>query len=219
MDKILKALTGLMLLGVVGFANASYVTVGDGVGSDPVTLVLDSFNPTFVLNANYRIDELKWTVTNTTSNTLNDVKFVLPFVEFNTSHSAYDWDNSSQIWHSNAANGFDLVSDGISAWSSDSSGSPLSNFLLVSNTDIPLSSGSSSVLATDSVPYWDIAATLAAGGSVSFTTYIYQERSSSVDALYVTPYVVAAVPVPTAVWLFGSGLFGLVVIARRKKTA
>jgi hypothetical protein len=30
---------------------------------------------------------------------------------------------------------------------------------------------------------------------------------------------VAAVPVPTAVWLFGSGLLGLVGVARRKKVA
>jgi hypothetical protein len=29
---------------------------------------------------------------------------------------------------------------------------------------------------------------------------------------------VAAVPVPAAVWLFGSGLLGLIGVARRKKT-
>lgn len=36
---------------------------------------------------------------------------------------------------------------------------------------------------------------------------------------YTLTYTVAAVPVPAAVWLFGSGLLGLVGIARRKKTA
>ncbi|VAW65853.1 hypothetical protein MNBD_GAMMA11-3437, partial [hydrothermal vent metagenome] len=30
--------------------------------------------------------------------------------------------------------------------------------------------------------------------------------------------VVSAVPLPTAVWLFSSGLFGLIGIARRKKS-
>jgi hypothetical protein len=33
------------------------------------------------------------------------------------------------------------------------------------------------------------------------------------------PNAVSAVPVPAAVWLFGSGLLGLVGISRRKKSA
>ena len=41
--------------------------------------------------------------------------------------------------------------------------------------------------------------------------------SVTVDSFVPTP--VAAVPVPAAVWLFGSGLLGLVGIARRKKKA
>ena len=32
-------------------------------------------------------------------------------------------------------------------------------------------------------------------------------------------YLIQAVPVPAAVWLFGSGLLGLVGMARRKKAA
>jgi hypothetical protein len=32
-------------------------------------------------------------------------------------------------------------------------------------------------------------------------------------------YTVTAVPVPAAIWLFGSGLLGLIGIARRKKAA
>lgn len=38
-------------------------------------------------------------------------------------------------------------------------------------------------------------------------------------AVSVDPAHVGAVPVPAAVWLFGSGLIGLVGVARRKKTA
>ena len=35
--------------------------------------------------------------------------------------------------------------------------------------------------------------------------------------MYGNDPVVSAVPVPAAVWLFGSGLIGLIGIARRKK--
>jgi hypothetical protein len=51
------------------------------------------------------------------------------------------------------------------------------------------------------------AATGAAGGSTSFL---------EIDNVSVTADV-SAVPVPAAVWLFGSGLLGLVGVARRKK--
>jgi hypothetical protein len=37
--------------------------------------------------------------------------------------------------------------------------------------------------------------------------------------MYMAPGAVSAVPVPAAVWLFASGLLGLVGIARRRKTA
>jgi len=36
---------------------------------------------------------------------------------------------------------------------------------------------------------------------------------------HMSPERGAVIPVPAAVWLFGSGLLGLVGIARRKKTA
>ena len=39
------------------------------------------------------------------------------------------------------------------------------------------------------------------------------------DMSHITAYSVSAVPVPAAVWLFGSGLIGLVGMARRKKAA
>ena len=39
------------------------------------------------------------------------------------------------------------------------------------------------------------------------------------ERTYATFTEVSAIPVPAAVWLFGSGLLGLVGMARRKKTA
>lgn len=49
-------------------------------------------------------------------------------------------------------------------------------------------------------------------GGFGFYTY-------SQDNVTFSNLIVSAVPVPPAVWLFGSGLLGLVGIARRKKTA
>jgi len=216
MEKIVNALTGLFLLGVVGVANAAYVTVGDGVGSDPVQLDFVSWNPNYVQDTYFRTIQINWKITNTTGSTFNDVKFVLPFVAYASGGTvAYNWDNTNQIWHSSAYNGLNGVPDGIDAWASNSSGTALTNFLLMSDTDIPLTSGSASVLSTDSVPDWDIVPTLTAGQVVSFTTYIRQERSNNVGGLWVTPYVVA-VPVPAAVWLFGSGLLGLIGVGRKR---
>jgi len=54
----------------------------------------------------------------------------------------------------------------------------------------------------------------------------YQTRNSNFDPAtglqpsnLVMVTNVAAVPVPAAAWLFGSGLLGLIGVARRKKTA
>ena len=44
-------------------------------------------------------------------------------------------------------------------------------------------------------------------------------EDSNLYAWAVRPGDVAVVPLPPAVWLFGSGLLGLIAIARRKKTA
>jgi hypothetical protein len=56
-----------------------------------------------------------------------------------------------------------------------------------------------------------------------FNQYGYQSISDKVEydnyAWAVHSSDIAAVPVPAAVWLFGSGLMGLFSLARKKKTA
>ena len=59
----------------------------------------------------------------------------------------------------------------------------------------------------------------ASADSITFsgnTLTLISESSSRPDQLRVIT-AVSAVPVPAAVWLFGSGLLGLVAVARRKK--
>ena len=60
-------------------------------------------------------------------------------------------------------------------------------------------------------PYWGVAKSLDlyAGGNA---------YSSGVATTYDWSFRVSPVPVPSAVWLFGSGLIGLIGIARRKKS-
>jgi hypothetical protein len=56
-----------------------------------------------------------------------------------------------------------------------------------------------------------IAETTYTSGGFGFYTY-------SQDNVTFSNLIVSSVSVPPAVWLFGSGLLGLVGIARRKKT-
>jgi hypothetical protein len=64
-----------------------------------------------------------------------------------------------------------------------------------------------------------------AGESMSELVLAYNDNylgfvdSDFDDMLVRAEFIPTAVPVPAAVWLFGSGLLGLVGIARRKKTA
>lgn len=51
-----------------------------------------------------------------------------------------------------------------------------------------------------------------------FNTFDYAEDNDNVWNPYAS-FAVSAVPVPAAVWLFGSGLIGLIGVARRKKAA
>lgn len=62
---------------------------------------------------------------------------------------------------------------------------------------------------------WDIAATLSNSSPISSLTVILRE--SEISSMSITYNPVTTVPVPAAVWLFGSGLIGLAGIARRKK--
>ena len=56
-------------------------------------------------------------------------------------------------------------------------------------------------------------------GSSWYSTNQYGFDYASLNGIISTNVTVSAVPVPAAVWLFGSGLLGLIGISRRKKSA
>ena len=115
---------------------------------------------------------------------------------------------------------------GTPAWNiDDSSRVPLST-----NTDAQFTTGSMSAYVPDTAS--DIALTLAGSGLSDNGDGTYSATLVSVSnigevwgSFSGTPYsevynvTVSAIPVPAAVWLFGSGLLGLVGIARRRKAA
>ena len=91
---------------------------------------------------------------------------------------------------------------------------------------IPAGSGSNELVSFLASPQGDIYDSLAgAPGNAVFGTFI----ATSVDDPAFDPvigsafgemvFAATAVPLPAAVWLFGSGLLGLIGIARRKKAA
>jgi hypothetical protein len=69
--------------------------------------------------------------------------------------------------------------------------------------------------------YWSTEFAPGTEGAWAFALmYGYQymlQKSDSAYALAVRPGDIAAVPVPAAVWLFGSGLLGMLGVARRRK--
>jgi hypothetical protein len=91
--------------------------------------------------------------------------------------------------------------------STDSSG----NYLFVKNDDYPSYSGSHLVAMVNlvSVPPSSLIATT--------PTKIFIQITGDTTPILDADFGFQAVPVPAAVWLFGSGLLGLISMARRKR--
>jgi hypothetical protein len=225
------AFTFILMLSINFSADAAlYYFVGDR-DNGPATLSLDSYNHQFVETSVYRTWQFNWSVENTGSSSLPNVKLILPFVWSNVAGSmqGYIWDNTNQEWENSGATGND---GSIPAWVRvnnvplNSSGSPTSSpdlFILMSNTDLSLTSTEPvapyylpqlSVNSSDSFPAWNIDSSLEPGETAMFTTYLQAERGWT--QFFIEPKVVAT-PIPTSVLLLTSGLIGLVTIRRRLK--
>ena len=64
---------------------------------------------------------------------------------------------------------------------------------------------------------FDLLTLAALGGGLAWQFDFLTDAVGTIDVVRLS--VVSAVPVPPALWLFGSGLLGLIGIARRKKVA
>jgi hypothetical protein len=181
---------------------ASWTDVGP-TGTGDMTITLDAWNPNFVLDPNYRVHRFDWTVTNNAATAHSSVRFVIPFTwaiisGATPSIQAYSWENGANQWRmTDNGDGNDGLPDGLYMNIPPGPFTPPSApvlRMLMSDTDIPLSrvySGyeTATALATDQVPAWDIGP-IGASGSVSFTTYMKQERSAVCSGIYVDPYIV-----------------------------
>ena len=133
-----------------------------------------------------------------------------------------DWNNNNMLTHvewdaSGLFNAIDIglqVGDTISGTNLIRDGSILENV----NSATPYSDQLTG--QSEFISYAPLAATSNSRGFGSVTPFngvvAYFDIGSG-NSLHVTGYSVSSVPVPAAIWLFGSGLIGLIGFARRKK--
>ena len=145
------------------------------------------------------------------------------FLNFDATNSVSSWNLASLRDGGVLFNNWMVVDFGIDAHPDYSDGWPDGDrgggFLLISGFGVdayssPAHSGASSLPgaycpSTEEWYQWYPNIESCPGGTVDVWTY-------GISADYTKP-VISAIPVPAAVWLFGSGLVGLIGIARRKK--
>jgi hypothetical protein len=179
----------------------------------------------YIDNANYRIYSVGFKLTNnSTTTTYNDVKVVDPYEWLSMSslsptYQATGWVDAQYQFIDPEYNGNDGVANGLYVRTYNGPDDPLESAMLMSNTNIPLTSPwgpgdgyeTVSVLATDHVASWSVAASLAPGQSVSYKVYFDIERRSTaptVGGKYSDMYVVA-IPEPATIGLLGLGALSL----------
>ena len=198
--------TGIAADGKVG-------TIGFTVGGDGNTLTITSFQQDtytgtsggdFALNVG--VANSSGFVSDSGDLTLSMERFGFPNYFSYLDNSIWNVDNSATI----AGQG-DATTGALDAWTtgSDSNWTP-------GTAGTPAASGSGSALSAAGAGTWT-------GNVVN-----YGNVGAAWAAFDGTPYTekfnvtlngtAAVVPVPAAVWLFGSGLLGLVGVARRKKS-
>jgi len=156
------------------------------------------------------IYEYTRSVTNKTTATLSDVKLVIPFLWGGSTIGPYDWVDTDNQWHSDVVNGYDGIADGVYVRAVTGVDSAVLSRILMSDTDLPLSitfigDGSvGTVLPSDHVPAWDIAASLGPGQTVTFKYYLEQEKGSGIGGMGGNLYWVA-VPEPLTVLFLAAG--------------
>ena len=107
-----------------------------------------------------------------------------------------------------------VIGDIVGFTGPNGSGNHIATNTTTANT-LLLTGSSNFILGLNDGSGWIADSSVVALGANSYSITF----GTGANVIEVDVQIVPAIPVPAAVWLFGSGLLGLVVIARRKKAA
>ena len=198
----------------------------------PLNLLQTTGLVIYIDNPNYRVYSVGFTLTNSSAiTTYTDVKVVDPFEwlsmpSLSPANQVAGWVDLQNQFIDPEYNGNNGLLDGLYVKTYDGPDDPLGFRMLMSNTNIPLTSPlgpgyeTASVLATDQVASWSVAASLAPGQSVSYKVYFDIERrgtAPTVNGKFSDLYVVA-IPEPATMSLLALGVLPLLWRRRTRRT-
>lgn len=138
-------------------------------------------------------------------------------------YALVDWNGIKNMSHHlewDASGMFNAIAFGLEVGDTISGTNLIRNGIVVKDVESVTPFSDSFQNANNLQGYAPIAATSNSrglGDETPFPGVVAHIDIGSGNSLHVTGYSVSAVPVPAAVWLFGSGLLGLIGVARRKK--
>ena len=211
MRNILSALLGMLLLAGLGQAQASTLTFSDMSSDETLASVLDatlSFDVT-AGGADGGDDLLTITLDNQTA---SPDAYTIDELYFNFTG------DSSFV-------GFDSSNTGSGAFSNTVTGADGFGTFDMNITGFGLATGSTEVWEIDlgttgfAMSDFDVLSTIPPGDNEAIAVLKFVQGPLDDSAFGAGGVPPSEIPVPAAVWLFGSGLLGLVGIARRRKSS
>jgi hypothetical protein len=222
-----------MVLPINSVGAAMYSVVDDQAkhgAPGPLNLLQTGGLTVYSQDNNHRVYYATFKLTNNSATiTYADVKVVDSFdwlymPGLSPTYQVCGWVDAQYQWINPEYNGNNGLPDGLFVKTYDGTDDPPESRMLMSNTNIPLTSPlgpgdgyeTASVLATDLVPCWTVAASLAPSQSVTVKVYWDVERrgtAPTVNGKAADMYVVA-VPEPATLSLLALGALAML---RRKR--